>query len=519
MTTPGQRKALEEALYIQSELLSRQKDDPLSGFEPNQGGQQDFIFSVLGHEYKENWFLAANRAGKSDAGAYCGASLARFGDQSDRVRMVHSQGVGIRDRATSGWVVSLDFPSSRDIVQPKYFDNGYVPPGASHMPFIPLHEYEKGGWSVSNQTIRLKNGSIIGFKSADSGRVKFQGTEKDWVHFDEEPPEGIYEEVIIRVGARPLNIFGTCTLLPPEGQVGGVTWVYSKKVRPWRRGSFKDNEVGVFSASIYENPFISRTEITRLEALYPIGSLQRRIRLNGELIAGTAGARIYGSFINTLNVSPQGDMSLRRPLCWMWDFNIEPMVTLLGQHYQGIFHVHRELMLPEGNIAEMCGYFREVHPMHQAEVWVYGDASGRDRSHQSKRTSYQLILNELSGYSAPLRLKVPERNPAVTDRVNAVNRACKDEEGMNRLLIDPDCEELIADLEQVLADGRGQIRKTYNKKDPYFHRTHMSDALGYWITQVAPIQPIGTEDVRPRSIKIKRAGYRSGQQLIQPRRA
>ena len=90
------------------------------------------------------------------------------------------------------------------IIQPKYFDNGFVPGGASHQPFIPQREISE--WRVSDQVLKLKIGSLIGFKSADSGASKFQGAEKDWIHFDEEPPKPVYEESVIRVGAGTVGL-------------------------------------------------------------------------------------------------------------------------------------------------------------------------------------------------------------------------------------------------------------------------------------------------------------------------
>lgn len=485
-----------EQLALYEAVVRRRSDDPLHTFALNAGGQSKFVESVLGRKKRENWFIAANRAGKSDAGTYCGATLARYGDQSDDVRAVGGKGsnITIKDRATSGWVVSLDFPSSRDIVQPKYFDNGFLPPGATHEPFIPAHEILE--WRVSDSILKLRNGSIIGFKSADSGRLKFQGAEKDWVHIDEECPKPIYEEIIIRVGQRPLNLFGTCTLLPPEGQVGGITWVFSDKVKPWQNN--RAPEIGIFSASIYENPHIDRDEIRRLESIYPEGSTQRRIRLNGELIPGLAGARVYSGFSHALNVRKQPEIALRRPLCWVWDFNVEPMVSLIGQRERNLFRVFEELIIEESNLQEMCDYFKQKHPYHLAELWVYGDASGKDRSHQTKFTSYQIIMNCMKDYAAPLKIKVPESNPSITDRINSVNRVCSTEEGEVMLEVDPLCVELIADFEQVLSDGKQGIKKTYNKKDPYVRRTHTSDALGYWISQEAPVRPIGREQTRTR---------------------
>src|SRR3990167_8005779 len=102
------RGKAERAISLLQEWQERKKTDPLLNFEPHSK-QKPFIDAVLAGDNDENWFLAANRSGKSDAGAYCGATLARFGDQSPDVRFVGGAGssVEVRDRATSGWVVAL----------------------------------------------------------------------------------------------------------------------------------------------------------------------------------------------------------------------------------------------------------------------------------------------------------------------------------------------------------------------------------------------------------------------------
>jgi phage terminase large subunit-like protein len=488
MVLTSDRALLEEKVYLMELLAQRRQSDPLYTWQPHDK-QRLVINSVLGNECYENWALWANRAGKSDAGAFCGAQMARFGVEPTRPAIGPSAVVW--DRATSGWVVSLDFPSSRDIIQPKYFDNGFVPAGATHAPFIPPHEI--ADWRVGDAILRLKNGSLIGFKSADSGRMKFQGTEKDWIHFDEEPPREIYVECTIRVGAgRRLRVFGTCTLLPPEGQVGGVTWVYTEIARPVLDG--KLSTIRVWQASIYDNPYLPREDIARLEAKYPEGSIERRIRLNGELLPGLSGARAYGSFTRALHVGAVGELVWRRPLCWMLDFNVEPMVSLVGQRDAKLFRVHKELVMAEGNTIAMAEWFKECFPSHGAELWIFGDATGKSRG-QTGKSDYQLIMNVLRDYPVPVRRRVPEANPPVPDRINAVNRALKDERGEIGVLIDPTCEELIADLEGVLRDPRGGIRKTHNPKDPYYHRTHTSDAFGYWVTYE---QPVTSEPIQSR---------------------
>lgn len=238
---PGDRVNLNRSkLALAEELLRRRADDPILNFKPHVK-QANFIQSVLQHRARENWFIAANRSGKSDAGAFIGSSLARFGDENARFVGGAGSSIQVRDKATSGWVVSLDFPTGRDVVQPKYFNNGFVPPNASHAPFIPDREIAKDGWRVGDQILKLKNGSLIGFKSCESGPSKFQGTGKNWIHFDEEPPKEIYSECVIRVeGGSVLMVFGTVTILPPEGQAGGVSWLFSDMIQPWKRGEKKD---------------------------------------------------------------------------------------------------------------------------------------------------------------------------------------------------------------------------------------------------------------------------------------
>jgi phage terminase large subunit-like protein len=493
------RDEKERALYVMQELAARRANDPLNNFKAHEK-QKRFIDSVLMGVKNENWFIAANRSGKSDAGAYCGASLARFG--SNDARSAYALGMEVKDRATSGWVSALDFPTSRDAIQPKYFDNGFVPAGQAHPPFIPKHEVDE--WRVADQILKLKNGSIIGFKSADSGRRKYQGSEKDWIHFDEEHPWEIYEESVIRVGSRALSFFCTATILPPEGMASGtVSWVFPKIIQPFLDG--RDKSRGVFGASIYDNPGIPRDEIRRLESIYPEGSMSRRIRLGGEWLPGIGGSRAYHTFDRAIHAKTAPEVSPYRPLVWVWDFNVEPMVSLVCQRVGDIFWVLRELTLEEASIPDMCDMFKMHFPDHPAEIWLYGDATANKRTSQTGKTDYFIVLNEMRSYGTGVKMKVPPENPKIADRINAVNHLLKDETGQVRLFIDTSCQELISDLEGVLRDFKGGIQKTYNRKDPYFRRTHWSDALGYWIGYEEPVRPPSM--ARMQTLKIPAPSY------------
>ena len=82
----------------------------------------------------------------------------------------------------------------------------------------------------------------------------------------------------------------------------------------------------------------------------------------------------------------------------------------------------------------------------------------------------------------------------VPDRINAVNAALRDQAGVSIVEIDPSCEHLIDDLEQTLRDDRGGIKKSHDRRDPYYQRTHDSDAFGYWVSYEQPVRRVGPFD-------------------------
>ena len=499
------RDLQEQSLAFREELLRRRKDDALASFKPHKK-QAEFIDTILSRKKKRGFFLAANRAGKSDAGAYVVAHVVRYGWPGTETTY-YSPTATITDHAVSVWASSLDWPSSRDIVQPKLFNNGYGVSGRGHAPFIP--DREISNWSPSQQILKLKSGSIVGFKSNDSGREKFQGTGKDLIWFDEEHDKDVYDEATIRVEAgRSLSVIVTCTLLPPEGVPGGVTWTYNDIILPWKAGKLPD--ILLVSASIYDNPFIAPDEIRFLESIYPPGSQPRRIRLDGELLAGSGGARAFPGFDRDLHVHPQADKwNPRRPICWCWDFNIDPMITQIGQRDGNVFRFFDEFVSEGSSIEDMCDQVYETYGGHRGEWWIYGDQTGAHRSVQTAETNYTLIVNRMRSKGIGTRLKLPNVNPLVRDRINASNRQMKDERGDLNIEVDPKCSELIADFEQVQLDPRGGLRKVSNRSDPYFKRTHASDAATYWIAYEAPVVQFTANRARtaPRTAKDARYAF------------
>jgi phage terminase large subunit-like protein len=507
----SQRQALVYAAMAVEEARKRRSSDPLAQFVPFSaagGGQTGFLDCAA----DEAWYSGANRIGKSDCLAVWTAAFARFGNPNPRASYC-GDGIVIYDRAVNIWVVSPTFGSSRDIMQPKIFDNGYVPPGA-HRPFVP--DYEVVGWHAGNNILRLKNGSIVGFKTCDQGQAAFYGVGKDAVVFDEPPDESVYNECVIRLEAgRKLWIRGGCTLLPDEGRsIDGVSWLFPKKIQPWIEGKNRDR-VAIFTASLYDNPYLGRDEITRLESLWPEGSIERRIRVNGELIQVAGGVRAYPPFNRLIHVNPalnrRQHLDWRLPLLWCLDFNVEPMGSTVWQlqnergvpMYRGFAEITIET---DAGPLQMAEEFRRIFPAHGAEVWIYGDATGKNRG-QTGRSNYTLLFDGLRGSPFATRMFVPEANPNIQDRINAVNVLLRDQGGRNRVEVCSGMLETIADFEQVVRSKDGKIKKTTNKKDPYFRRTSWTDGFGY---MAAYREPATRGSASRRPVRMKQPNYAFG---------
>jgi hypothetical protein len=446
----------------------------------------------------------------TSVGAYCGATLARQGLPEPvgtaYSRLPDGTSMDVRDKATAGWVLGLDSNTNRDIIQPRYFDNGYLKPGMPE-PFIPEREIAK--WEVEAQILKLRNGSFIGWKSGEQDALKVAGGAIDWLHGDEPPKKPHYDELLIRIGAgRRFRKFFTATILPPQGHVESISWVYQEILEPIIQGRVTD--VGLFQASIYDNPHLSGEEIQQLESRYPLGSLSRRIRLNGEILPGIAGAVAYGNFARAVHVRKLPPLSPHRPLCWAWDFNVSPFCTSLWQVHPDQMYCYDEIVLDEGNIDAMLDEFERRYPRHPHELWIYGDANGGNRSHTTAgkpRSSYDLILSRLQRYPSPVKMKVPAANPLEVDRLNAMNAAFKDAQGASHILIDPKCVAMIRDFEQVLMDLHGGLKKTYNHRDPYSQLTHLSDGASYLCITERPVRQQRAPQGR---VSVKSAAYGVG---------
>ena len=168
-------------------------------------------FFKQGADHRERLFMAANRVGKSIAGAY--------------ESTCHLTGIyphwweGRRfDEPTEGWVAGDTGQTTRDILQNELL--GY-PNDAMGTGMIPadliINPRRRSGIPDAIDTVKIKHvsggESLLGFKSYDQGRRSFQGTGKHFVWLDEECPQDVYGEAIVRTMTTNGMIYVTFTPL------------------------------------------------------------------------------------------------------------------------------------------------------------------------------------------------------------------------------------------------------------------------------------------------------------------
>ncbi len=210
--------------------------------------------------------------------------------------------------------------------------------------------------------------------------------------------------------------------------------------------------------------------------------------------------RVYLAFDRTANLRDV-QFDPHAPLIWSIDFNVAPMCMLLMQRIGDYVHVLEEITVTSntGTTEAACATFAEHALIYSKivgrlfgalQVHTYGDASGHQRRTSSSDTDWTIIRNYFSTFhrgTIQLSPRDTSRNPFVRDRINCVNARLRNLHGEPQLFIHPACKELIRDLEEVCfkLDSTGAPTEELDKSDR--KRTHMSDALGYYISQIFPL--------------------------------
>jgi phage terminase large subunit-like protein len=239
-------------------------------------------FFRAGRDHREVAFIAGNRCGKSEAGAYQTALhlTGRYPEWWEGRRFAHPVNV---------WVVSDTNQTTRDILQTKLL--GRLLPGLREAPgpgrglgtgMLPCnaiqHTRPKSALpgAIDFAHIRHVSGglSTLTFKSYEQGREAFQGTAQDLIVCDEEPPKDVYLESLMRTMATGTFAGGLMLLLftPMNGWSDVVEMFFNREER-------QKADRYCLRAGWDDVPHLSWAEKTSMLAAYP--EYQRDARSKG----------------------------------------------------------------------------------------------------------------------------------------------------------------------------------------------------------------------------------------------
>ena len=152
-------------------------------------------FFSAGKRYKERLFMAANRVGKSEAGAY---------EMTCHLTGLYPAWWEGRKFATpvEAWAVGTNSQTTRDIVQAKLLGSVQMP-GTGMIPaHLIVSTISSRGLpgALEGAVIKHASGgtSLLGLKTYEQGRQSFEGTSKHIIWCDEEPPADCYTEMLYR---------------------------------------------------------------------------------------------------------------------------------------------------------------------------------------------------------------------------------------------------------------------------------------------------------------------------------
>ena len=200
-----------ELIQVLEEKERRKRESMLADYSPYPKQKE---FHKAGSTHTERCLMAGNQLGKTLSGAMEAA--------------MHATGIypdwweGRRfQRSNIGWVGGITGEVIRDTTQRLLLgrvESDQVGQGA--IPKDKIIGYQKAMGTpnlMDHIKIQHVDGgiSVIFFKSYANGRQKFQGETIDWIWFDEEPPQDIYNEGLTRTNAK--GQFGILTYTPLLG--------------------------------------------------------------------------------------------------------------------------------------------------------------------------------------------------------------------------------------------------------------------------------------------------------------
>ncbi len=463
---------LKRLAEVENELKKRRRDgENLASYN---SGKKKHKKQIAFHKCKKRrWVFGGNRSGKTECGAAETVYLAR-GIHPYRKNKPN----------VFGWVVSPTAQVQRDVAQKKVLH--YLRPDWIADIVMTSGRKDSPQTGVIDQIV-VKNvfggTSVIGFKSFDQGREKFQGSSLDFVWFDEEPPKEIYEECLMRVIDKRGDIFGTMTPLK------GLTFLYEEIYL-----NRKNNpEIWYEFMEWADNPYLSPKEIKLMESTLDESTLQSR-KL-GRFC--TREGLVYPEFDEHVHVVQPFPV----PPDWQDNISIDPgLKNPLSAHWYAVDYDDNVYVIAEHYAAgkDIDYHAQAIHAMSESLGWKR-DGKGRvsaliDSAAQQRTLASQKSVAELF-YERDI-LANPRVEKDLFSGISRVKSYLNRGNGLPDLYIFSSCPNLIREIKSYFW-GSGDA--------PVKRDDHAMDELRYYLMSRPKNAPPEAEESAVKRDKERRA--------------
>ena len=414
-------------------------------------------------QHKHRLYVGGNRSGKTVAGVIEDIYYLK-GEHPHRK---------VPEGIIRGRVVGVDFSSGIDkILLPQF--KQWVPPS------LLINGSWDDSYSKERRVLTLSNGSFVEFMSYDQDLQKFAGTSRHFVHFDEEPPEMVYDEC----RARLVDTNGDwwMTLTPVEG----MEYIYEQVYLPGKQGH---PQFGVVEVEMSDNPYLDKKAIEGY--LSSLTTEQRAIREKGQFIQ--VGGAVFKDFHRSTHALPSEEFKLtkkhrvyvsvdygwRDPTAILWHA-VAPdgTITTFAEHYQS-----------QMTIQEHCEAFHRINREWNIQPFMVVGDPALAQTNGVKGTSY---LQEFQLGNMNIVIDIIPRQIGIG--LNKMQQYIKINPRTNKpfWLITDDCQNLIGELSKLKFKRRAnrQAEMTLNKleeiQDKY---NHAFDSSRYFFTLMDDLTP------------------------------
>ena len=312
----------------------------------------------------------------------------------------------------------------------------------------------------SEMNIWLVNGSQISLKGADNEQ-SLRGVGLDFIVLDE------FADINVKAWTEVLR--------PTLSDTGGGALFCGtpKGIGNWAYDLYQQSTVDPHNWQSFQYTTLDGGQVPPEEIEQARNDLDSRVfRQEYEASFETYAGQVYYNY-GPHNIEHQAIEPHNTILIGM-DFNISPMSACVAQRTEQGVTVFDEIVIYGSNTDEMVREIQLKYP--NKHIIVYPDSAARQRKTSAGgRTDLSILQN------AGFETKTRPQNPAIRDRINAVNSVLKSANNQVRLRITPNCKNVIKSLSR-------QIYKEGTSQPAQDGLEHMADAVGYLIEYLYPVR-------------------------------